>query len=143
MEQLEYKSIDAIKTLLQENDLPVSDLNSKITFFVEKLNEKIIAAGGIEDVGNDAIIRSIVVADEHKGSGFGKAITMQLLNHAKEKGKKDIYLLTTTAEKYFPKYGFKEIDRHAVPDNVKNSSQYKDVCPDTAVVMKLDFVHNK
>ncbi len=143
MEQLDYKNINSIKSLLQENDLPVSDLNHRITFFVEKQEDEIIAVGGLESTGDDAIIRSIAVSDEHKGKGLGDAITRQLLNYAKETDKKDIYLLTTTAEKYFPKYGFKEIDRRYVPSDIKNSTQYKDVCPDSAIVMKLDFTQNK
>ena len=139
MEKLDFKDINLVKSLLEENDLPVSDLNSSITFFVEKDKDKIIATGGLESRGNDAIIRSIAVSDAFKSQGFGDAITKQLIHYAKEIQKEDIYLLTTTAEKYFLKYGFKEVDRAHVSREVKNSTQYKDVCPDSAVVMKLEF----
>jgi amino-acid N-acetyltransferase len=143
MEILKFKDINLVKSLLKDNNLPVSDLNKEIIFFVEKSADKIIAAGGLESAGKDAIIRSIAVSDDHKGKGLGGRITRQLLQYAREKSKKDIYLLTTTAEEYFPKYGFEKIDRRFVPADVKNSSQYKDVCPDTAVVMKLEFTRNK
>jgi amino-acid N-acetyltransferase len=143
MQKSNLREMQVIQSLLEANNLPVSDLNDDITFFVEKANDSIIATGGIESAGNDAIIRSIAVDDAYKGKGFGSKITRQLLNYAKETGMKDIYLLTTTAENYFPRYGFKKIDRQEVPMDVKNSSQYKDVCPDSAVVMKLDYTHNK
>jgi len=143
MQKSNLKEMPLIQSLLETNNLPVSDLNDDITFFVEKANNSIIATGGIESAGNDAIIRSIAVDNAYKGKGFGSKITRQLLKYAKETGMKDIYLLTTTAENYFPRYGFKKIDRQAVPVDVKNSSQYKDVCPESAVVMKLDYTHNK
>ena len=143
MEQLDYKNINSIISLLEENDLPVSDIHSGITFFVEKQDNKVIAVGGLESAGDDAIIRSIAVSDNYKSQGFGSAITRHLINHAKINGIKDIYLLTTTAEKFFPRYGFKKIDRQVIPVNIKNSTQYKDVCPDSAVVMKLDFTRDQ
>jgi amino-acid N-acetyltransferase len=137
MEKLDFKYINLIKELLIENNLPVSDLNDRITFFVEKNDNEIIAAGGIEDAGTDAIIRSIAVAENYKGKGYGAQITRQLLNYAKTKNKKDIYLLTTTADNYFPRFGFKEVKRQDLPAALKSSSQYKDVCPSSAVIMKL------
>jgi amino-acid N-acetyltransferase len=143
MEKLKFKDINQVRSLLQENNLPVSDLNEQIIFFVEKNADKIVAVGGMESSGKDAIIRSIAVSDDNKGKGLGGKITRKLLKYAQETGKKDIYLLTTTAEDYFPKYGFKKIDRRIVPADVKNSSQYKDVCPDSAVVMKLEYTLNK
>jgi len=137
MEKVDFKYINLIKELLVENNLPVSDLNDHITFFVEKTGNDIIAVGGIEDAGTDAIIRSIAVAENYRGLGYGADITRQLLNYAKTKSKKDIYLLTTTAHNYFPRFGFKEVNRQDLPAAVKDSSQYKDVCPDSAVIMKL------
>ena len=137
MEKLDFKYLNLIKDLLVENKLPVSDLNNRITFFVEKRDKNIIAVGGIEDAGADAIIRSIAVAENCKGKGYGAEITKQLLYYAKTQKKNDIYLLTTTAQNYFPKFGFKEVNRNDLPAAVKNSSQYKDVCPESAVIMKL------
>lgn len=142
MEQLDYNDISDVKILLQENNLPVSDINEKITFFAQKENEKIIAVGGMESAGEDAIIRSIAVSDPFKGKGLGNKITSRLINYAREKGKKDIYLLTTTAENYFAKFRFKKIDRNQVPAAVQKSTQYTSVCPVSAVVMKLEFNQN-
>ena len=143
MQKPNLKDNHLIEALLRANNLPVSDLNNGITFFVEKTNDTVIATGGIESAGKDAIIRSIAVQDAYKGKGLGSKITRQLLKYARETGMRDVHLLTTTAENYFPRYDFKKIERQSVPVDVKNSSQYKDVCPDSAVVMKLDLKHNK
>jgi amino-acid N-acetyltransferase len=58
-----------------------------------------------------------------------------LLEHAESDGVADVYLLTTTAEEYFPKFGFARTTRAAVPDAVKLSAEFRGACPDTAIVM--------
>lgn len=138
MQKLSFNQISSVKKLLKENNLPVSDLNDSITFFAKIEHNTLLAVGGIEKAGKDAIIRSIAVSENYKGKGFGKKITRELLNYAREKKVRDVYLLTTTADNYFTRFGFKKADRASLPAEIKNSSQYSTVCPDTAVVMKLD-----
>src|SRR5438874_1090569 len=58
-----------------------------------------------------------------------------LLGRAEEAGIDELYLLTTTAENYFPRFGFTPTTRAAVPDVVKASAEFRGACPDTAVVM--------
>jgi len=59
----------------------------------------------------------------------------QLLERAEEAGIDELFLLTTTAEEYFPRFGFTRTTRAAVPDAVKSSAEFRGACPDTAVVM--------
>jgi len=58
------------------------------------------------------------------------------LQRAREDGIDEVYLLTTTAEKYFPRFGFARTTRAAVPETVKESAEFRGACPDTAVVMR-------
>jgi amino-acid N-acetyltransferase len=58
------------------------------------------------------------------------------LEQADAAGIEEVYLLTTTAEKYFPRFGFNRTARSAVPEAVKASAEFQGACPDTAVVMK-------
>ena len=81
------------------------------------------------------MLRSAVVAPEYRGSGIGRRLVEQLLEHAEEAGIEELYLLTTTAENYFPRFGFTRTTRAAVPDAVKTSAEFRGACPDTAVVM--------
>ena len=60
-----------------------------------------------------------------------------ILERAKIGGVREVYLLTTTAEKYFPRYGFEVIERAAVPAEVHESSEFASVCPASAVAMRL------
>jgi amino-acid N-acetyltransferase len=47
-----------------------------------------------------------------------------------------IYLLTTTAERYFPKFGFERIARTDVPATVQTSIEFTSACPASAAVMR-------
>src|SRR2546430_8204610 len=49
-------------------------------------------------------------------SGIGRQLVEQLLERAEEAGIDELYLLTTTAENYFPRFGFTRTTRAAVPD---------------------------
>jgi amino-acid N-acetyltransferase len=57
------------------------------------------------------------------------------LEGAEVAGIEELYLLTTTADQYFPRFGFTRTTRSAVPDAVKASAEFQGACPDTAVVM--------
>ncbi|HEY8310016.1 MAG TPA: hypothetical protein VIG47_05635, partial [Gemmatimonadaceae bacterium] len=46
-----------------------------------------------------------------------------------------LYLLTTTAEGYFPRFGFTRISRETASDGVRNSVEFRDACPASATVM--------
>jgi N-acetylglutamate synthase-like GNAT family acetyltransferase len=58
-----------------------------------------------------------------------------LLADARARGIHDIYLLTTTAEAWFPRFGFVRIARAAVPAALHASEEFRGACPDSAVVM--------
>jgi len=47
-----------------------------------------------------------------------------------------IYLLTTTADRYFPKFGFEPIQRADVPPMVQTSVEFTSACPSSATVMR-------
>jgi amino-acid N-acetyltransferase len=46
-----------------------------------------------------------------------------------------LYLLTTTAEGYFPKLGFERISRGDVPASIQASVEFTSACPASAIVM--------
>jgi N-acetylglutamate synthase-like GNAT family acetyltransferase len=51
-----------------------------------------------------------------------------------------VYLLTTTAESYFPRFGFVTVPRAAVPEGVRTSIEFRSACPSTATAMRMTFV---
>ena len=129
--------LSAVEKLLMASDLPLAGVRDNFSSFIvaEEAGE-IAGAIGLEEYGSAALLRSAVVSPEHRGSGIGGKLVEQLLEQAEEAGIDELYLLTTTAEKYFPRFGFTPTTRSAVPDSVKASAEFQGACPDTAVVMK-------
>jgi amino-acid N-acetyltransferase len=44
-------------------------------------------------------------------------------------------LLTTTAEDFFARFGFRRTDRTQVPPSVRESREFQGACPTSATVM--------
>jgi amino-acid N-acetyltransferase len=128
--------ISAVETLLSASDLPLEGVRDNFSsFVVAESDDGITGAIGLERFGSVALLRSAVVATEYRGSGIGRQLVEQLLQRAQDAGIDELYLLTTTAENYFPRFGFTRTTRSAVPDTVKESAEFRGACPDTAVVM--------
>jgi amino-acid N-acetyltransferase len=128
--------LPAVEDLLSASDLPLDGVRDNFsTFVVAEEDGQITGAIGLERFGSTALLRSAVVSPQHRGSGVGKRLVEQLLASAEEAGIDELYLLTTTAEDYFPRFGFTRTTRSAVPDAIKASAEFQGACPDTAVVM--------
>ena len=128
--------LSAVESLLTASDLPTDGVRDNFAaFVVADDNGAIAGAIGLEKYGSVALLRSAVVAPDHRGTGVGRRLVEQLLERAEEAGVDELYLLTTTAEKYFPRFGFTRTTRATVPEAVKASAEFRGACPDTAVVM--------
>jgi amino-acid N-acetyltransferase len=128
--------LPAVERLLSASNLPLDGVKDNFSNFVVAEDEgEIAGAIGLEEFGAVALLRSAVVSPEHRGSGVGRRLVERLLEGAEVAGIEELYLLTTTAEKYFPRFGFTRTTRSAVPDTVKASPEFQGACPDTAVVM--------
>ena len=142
--ELTYKSIkdpegfEAFRTLLKSSGLPADDLDYQRDLLVGYYEEgSLVGTGGLEVHGGYGLLRSLSVKLGIRGKSVGTAITEYLLNQAKEKKLKGIYLLTETAKGFFEKKGFQVVTRDQVPGEVKSSSEFSHVCPTSAVVMRL------
>jgi amino-acid N-acetyltransferase len=126
----------AVESLLSASDLPLDGVKDNFSNFVVAEDDgEIAGAIGLEEFGAVALLRSAVVSPEHRGSGVGRRLVERLLEGAEVAGIEELYLLTTTADQYFPRFGFTRTTRSAVPDAVKASAEFQGACPDTAVVM--------
>jgi amino-acid N-acetyltransferase len=124
--------------LLEAAALPVAGVAPPLAdFFVADGGGRIVGAIGLEAYGPDALLRSAVVEPAARGSGIGAALVERVLGHAGERGVRSVYLLTTTADRYFPRFGFEPIARDAVSEEVKASLEFREACPASAVAMRL------
>ncbi|MFL5608129.1 MAG: GNAT family N-acetyltransferase, partial [Gemmatimonadaceae bacterium] len=75
------------------------------------------------------------VAPAWRNRRLGRALVTRAIAEAESRGAKALYLLTTTADAYFPSFGFTVTTRDAVPDDVRGTAEFKGACPASATVM--------
>lgn len=135
--------LPAIEQLLVSAGLPVVGVGDALSGFLvaESLESKcIVGVVGLEICCDEyALLRSTAVEPEWRGSGVGRRLVERAIAEAESRGIKAMYLLTTTAERYFPSFGFVKTTREAVPDEVKQSVEFREACPASATVMSLDL----
>jgi amino-acid N-acetyltransferase len=126
-----------VLALLRKADLPSAGVAEALPdFFVADSDGRLIGVAGLEIYRSSALLRSVVVEDEWRGSGVGGRLIDLALEKARARGLEDVFLLTTTAEHYFPRFGFACVAREAVSREVQASVEFKDACPASAVVMQ-------
>ena len=132
--------LDAVLALLVASDLPEAGVAEHLgDFLVAEDGGRLVGVAGIEVHGRDGVLRSVVVDPDRRGTGLGGRLTESALAVARYRGLRRLYLLTTTAEDYFPRHGFRRIERAAAPPNVRQSVEFREACPASAVAMALDL----
>ena len=129
--------LSSVLGLLSDAGLPTEGGPSSLAGCVVAANPDgtIVGGAGLESYGDQGLLRSVVVAPAFRGTGLGQALTEYMIAGARDQGLKDLYLLTTSAERFFPRFGFRPIARDAVPTAVQASVEFQGACPSTAVVM--------
>jgi amino-acid N-acetyltransferase len=130
----------AVAALLTAAALPLDGVHEALPCFVvaEDAGE-IVGVAGIEacGIGEHALLRSVAVAPTWRSRGLGRALVSRAIADAEARGARALYLLTTTAEGYFPSFGFTVTARDAVPDDVRATAEFQGACPASATVMTL------
>ena len=105
------------------------------TMVARRLDE-IVGSVALELYSGGALLRSLAVDQPERGGRLGHRLTEAAIARARELGTPALYLLTTTAERFFPRFGFQPIDRTEVPASVQDSVEFRSACPASAVVMR-------
>ncbi|HUR95489.1 MAG TPA: arsenic resistance N-acetyltransferase ArsN2 [Gemmatimonadales bacterium] len=131
----------AVRTLLERAGLPTAGVEAWLPhFLVAEHAGDVVAVAGLELYESSALLRSVAVRPDWQGSGLGRQLVDRLLTKAQEGGTRDVYLLTTTADHYFPRLGFACIGREDVPACVQGSVEFTRACPASAVAMRKSLV---
>ena len=132
------EEIEAITLLLEQNNLPVSDIReSAIDFIVAKNNSKLIGCVGLEKKGDHGLLRSFAVESEFRNLGVGTELYQRILKHALQFNIRSIHLLTNTASEYFSKVGFVVTDRINAPNAITETIEFSCLCPVSSQYMVL------
>lgn len=132
------KGFEEFRALLKASALPADDLNFNKDLLVGYFEGNVlVGTGGLEVYGDYGLLRSLSVKMGIRGKSVGTNIAEYLIDEAKDKKLKGIYLITETAHGFFEKRGFKDVDRGQVPEELKVSSEFSKVCPASAAMMML------
>ena len=126
--------------LLRVSGLPVAGVEDVFpTGFLVSRDEQgqLEAVAGIEVHGNVGLLRSVAVREDRRGTGLGQIIAIQAVEWARDADLTDVYLLTTTADTFFPRLGFEHVERAAMPAALSSSAEMQGACPESAVAMHL------
>jgi amino-acid N-acetyltransferase len=129
--------VGAVLRLLALHHLPPDGLASHLaTTLVARQNDEVVGSAALEVYTDGALLRSVAVAPAAQGHGLGRRLTDAAIRLAQELQVPALYLLTTTAERYFPTLGFEPIARADVPAAIQTSVEFTSACPSSATVMR-------
>lgn len=131
------KELPEVIELLERAGLPGNGLADIVpTLRVARREGRIVGSAGLEVYDTAALLRSVAVDAEARSRGLGRRLVHSVLDLARERGVKRVFLLTETAEGFFHRLGFESIDRSRVPASVKVSVEFTTACPETAQAME-------
>jgi amino-acid N-acetyltransferase len=132
--------LDALAFRLSQATLPVAGFAEHLaSTLVARADGDIVGGVALELYGEEALLRSLVVSPTERGAGLGERLTTAALELARARGARRVWLLTTTAERFFPRFGFRVVERSALPAVLGASAELRGACPASAVAMGVEL----
>jgi amino-acid N-acetyltransferase len=134
--------LPAAHDLLERLHLPLAGVDEHVqTLIVARDGSHVVGTAAVELYPDGALLRSVAVDPSRQGRRLGHQLTEAALNLARAHGADTVFLLTTTAERFFPRFGFEPITRDDVPASVQDSVEFQSACPASAIVMRRRLAH--
>jgi amino-acid N-acetyltransferase len=129
--------LNQLRESLSQAGLPYDDVSEPgRQFYHFDVDGKWVAYGGLEGTGPDLLLRSMVVCEEHRGEGLGKAVLSELEQYAVSQGAARLHLLTQSAVNFFAANGYELLDRDEAPVAITQTAQFKHLCPSSASYLR-------
>lgn len=118
-------------SLLEACALPVADITpaSPVQFFGIRSGGTLAAVVGLDLYPPVGLLRSLAVTPSFRGRGFARALVRFAESFAASQGVETLFLLTTTAERFFLALGYTPASRVAAPEAIQATSQFASLCP--------------
>jgi amino-acid N-acetyltransferase len=130
-----------VRALLHRVNLPLDGIDDHVqTMIVAREDGHVVGTAALELYPDGALLRSVAVDPGRQGQRLGHDLTEAALRLAANQRAGAVFLLTTTAERFFPKFGFELVTRDDVPASVRSSVEFRSACPASAVVMRKHLV---
>lgn len=126
-----------VTTLLESSGLPTEDLQGgrEVSLFGEYSAGKICGIVGLEIYDRNALLRSLAVSETERHSGIGSRLVAFAEQEASRRGATAIYLLTTTAARFFEHRGYRHVARREAPADIATTQQFSSLCPASSAFM--------
>ncbi len=132
--------LPALEALLTTTELPRDGVAANVAgFWIAEEESALIGSIGLERYADAALVRSVAVAPHRQRQRLGHRLVERLIGEASAEGIDTLFLLTTTAERFFTGFGFEVIPRDAAPNLVRSSVQFTSSCSESATVMRLSL----
>jgi amino-acid N-acetyltransferase len=127
----------AAMRLLAECGLPTADLEAGHFEHFFGSGERNAPEGvvGLELHGPCALLRSLAVAERSRGKGCGRELVAEAERYAWSQGVEEVYLLTTTTERFFSALGYRRAERESAPAEIRATKEFSTLCPSDSVFM--------
>lgn len=134
----QQSDLPAIRSLLTLVGLTIAGVGQQLDrFLVVEDAGQIVACAGLETYGSHTLLRSVAVHPDHRNRGLAALLVTRLVEQAGQDRLDAVYLLTTTAEAYFRRFGFDTILREDVDPSVQQSAEFGEGVCATARAMIL------
>jgi phosphoglycolate/pyridoxal phosphate phosphatase family enzyme len=131
--------LPSIASLLHDGGLQAGGARERLgrTVIAQDDRSAIATAAWDPVTETTGLVRSVAVTPEARGTGTGLLVTAAALRQAARAGIREVYLVTTDAEKFFARCGFRAVSREDLPDAIAGHRQITRECPASAPVMRL------
>jgi amino-acid N-acetyltransferase len=127
----------AVLVLLEQSGLLTSGVRENTAgFLVLRSNGKLVGSAGVETYTKLGLLRGVAVDRAARRQGIGTALVQRILSRAAVDRLSALYLLTTSAARYFERFGFEVSSRDDAPDGIRESWEFRSGCPATATLMR-------
>lgn len=131
---------DVLRLALSAANLPHHDIDLVgRTFFELSDDQGPIGFIGLEGVGADRLLRSLVVLPSRKRQGHGGLLVAHIEVAARRDGVERLHLLTVTVANFFRVRGYRDAERADAPGPIRATAQFSLLCPDSATYLVKDL----
>jgi amino-acid N-acetyltransferase len=130
-------SLDEIISVLTCCDLPVAGIAaaSPPQFFGCRVAGAVVAVIGLEQFQSVGLLRSLAVTSSYRGRGLAQELVRYVESFAVSRGVESLFLLTTTAESFFIKLGYRLTSRQEAPQAIQLTPQFSGLCPSSSAFL--------
>ena len=122
------EDVPRMAELITGEHLPAYGLDEFLeTFFVLTDGDEVVGCAGLEVYGEAALLRSVVVAPERRRRDEGRLLVGAALSEARRRGVARVCLFTMSADAFFGRLGFREVQPEEFEEAVRASRQYEAV----------------